>query len=85
MKITVALASSFDEWAWGYGRAFELFGWSALCLGPIHVNFECDSDQYLALETPWTAVAHWLRQRLAGYLDKIAITSGRTTTPIQNL
>lgn len=62
MKITVALASSFDEWAWGYGRDFELLGFTALCIGPCHVQFEVEPDQYLALETPWTAVAHWLME-----------------------
>lgn len=60
MKIQLAFASSPDLWAWGYGRGFQELGFTALVLGPIHIQFECDLDKTLALETPWSAARAWL-------------------------
>lgn len=64
MKITVALASSFDEWACGYADAFADLGFTALCIGPCHVQFESDLDQTDALHSPWTAISYWFGERL---------------------
>ena len=36
----VALAWSWEEWAWGYCSEFAELGFSALVLGPLHVQFE---------------------------------------------
>ncbi len=75
MEIRIAFASSFDEWAWGYGRGFELLGWTALCIGPLHVSFETHPDKYLALETPWTAFGYWVRERVAVARERLALLS----------
>jgi len=74
MKIRIALASSFDECAWGYADAFARLGFTALIVGPVHLQFDADLDRTDALETPWTAIRYWL-------VEKFTLRRGCTQQP----